>query len=160
MPETCAYPTFPVDSSREQSERCRVRQRFLCSNKFQGVVPSSWANLPHLSQLSLAGNQLGGTVSAAWSQLSGLEFLDLASNELQGELPESWKLLDKLQYMRMCDNQLSILGRLSYAYMTRQRPLISTRRRVPLAQSSRLNLPPPSLLPHTRHRVTEIDRQI
>jgi len=80
---------------------------YLAQNSFQkAAIPSSFADLVSLKQLSLKRTQRTGTIPSWFGNLSSLTMLDLDSNGLTGPIPASIGSLSKLEYLLLNRNKL------------------------------------------------------
>ncbi|KAE9448726.1 hypothetical protein C3L33_19383, partial [Rhododendron williamsianum] len=61
----------------------------LNSNKFTGVIPDTFKDLPFLTELDLSNNQFSGPFPCPSLLILNLEFLDLRFNNLSGPIPEA-----------------------------------------------------------------------
>ncbi|KAJ4717613.1 putative Leucine-rich receptor-like kinase family protein [Melia azedarach] len=78
----------------------------LSSNRFDGEIPTSIANLRGLQNLNLSNNNLQGHIPSCLSNLTNLESLDLSRNELSGQIPQQLVELTFLGSFSVSDNHL------------------------------------------------------
>jgi Leucine-rich repeat (LRR) protein len=111
-----------------------LRELYLGSNQFNGSIPASLFELPHLEYLDLSRNlfqglsitppsnlfsslrelhleynQLSGIIPASLFELPRLEYLDLSENLLQGHIPisSSTNLSLSLKFLKLSANNLN-----------------------------------------------------
>ncbi|XP_019702874.1 uncharacterized protein [Elaeis guineensis] len=78
------------------------------SNRFEGVLPNSIANLStQLSMLILGGNHIRGTIPDGIGNLAGLTVLRMENNILAGSITESIGRLQNLRLLSLFGNKLS-----------------------------------------------------
>ncbi|XP_031266265.1 receptor-like protein 7 isoform X2 [Pistacia vera] len=77
------------------------------SNKFEGQIPASIANLKGLHFLVLSNNNLKGSIPPSMANLTVLESLDLSNNKLSGQIPQQLEDLTFLSYFNVSNNQLT-----------------------------------------------------
>lgn len=61
----------------------------LNSNRFTGVIPDTFKDLPFLTELDLSNNQFSGLFPSPSLLIPNLEFLDLRFNNFSGPIPEA-----------------------------------------------------------------------
>ncbi|XP_024038666.1 receptor-like protein 9DC3 [Citrus clementina] len=79
----------------------------LSSNRFDGEIPTSIANLKGLQVLSLANNSLHGHILSCLGNLTGLESLDLSNNKFSGQIPQQLVDLTFLEFFNVSNNNLT-----------------------------------------------------
>ncbi|KAK9217267.1 hypothetical protein WN943_005893 [Citrus x changshan-huyou] len=79
----------------------------LSSNRFDGEIPTSIANLKGLQVLSLANNSLHGHILSFLGNLTGLESLDLSNNKFSGQIPQQLVDLTFLEFFDVSNNNLT-----------------------------------------------------
>ncbi|PKA61179.1 Tyrosine-sulfated glycopeptide receptor 1 [Apostasia shenzhenica] len=84
-----------------------VKALTLSSKGLGGIISSSLASLPHLSQLNLSYNRLTGPLPAAILSSTGLAVLDLSFNRLSGELPVPHPGDFSLQVLNLSSNSFT-----------------------------------------------------
>ncbi|XP_031272565.1 receptor-like protein 6 [Pistacia vera] len=72
------------------------------SNKFEGQIPPSIANLRGLRFLVLSNNNLKGSIPPSMANLTVLESLDLSNNKLSGQIPQQLEDLTFLSNFNDC----------------------------------------------------------
>ncbi|XP_031272562.1 receptor-like protein Cf-9 [Pistacia vera] len=77
------------------------------SNKFEGHIPASIANLRGLHFLVLSNNNLKGSIPPSMANLTILESLDLSNNKLSGQIPQQLEDLTFLSYFNVSNNHLT-----------------------------------------------------
>ncbi|KAJ0030280.1 hypothetical protein Pint_14566 [Pistacia integerrima] len=77
------------------------------SNKFEGQIPASIANLRGLHFLVLSNNNLKGSIPPSMANLTVLESLDLSNNKLSGQIPQQLEDLTFLSYFNVSNNHLT-----------------------------------------------------
>ncbi|VAI52025.1 unnamed protein product [Triticum turgidum subsp. durum] len=80
----------------------------LGSNKFQGVLPNSVANLStELNFFRIASNMISGSIPEGIGNLVNLSYLLMSINSFEGNIPSSLGRLQKLSYLYLDLNNLS-----------------------------------------------------
>ncbi|KAK9217241.1 hypothetical protein WN943_005866 [Citrus x changshan-huyou] len=79
----------------------------LSSNRFDGVIPTSIANLKGLQVLNLDNNNLQGHIPSCLGNLTNLESLDLSNNRFSGQIPQQLVELTFLEFFDVSDNYLT-----------------------------------------------------
>ncbi|XP_031272584.1 receptor like protein 22-like isoform X2 [Pistacia vera] len=77
------------------------------SNKFEGQIPASIANLKGFHFLALSNNNLKGSIPPSMANLTELESLDLSNNKLSGQIPQQLEDLTFLSYFNVSNNHLT-----------------------------------------------------
>ena len=76
------------------------------SNKLQGDIPESIANLKMINVLNFSNNLLSGHIPSFLRNLTNLESLDLSNNKFSGEIPQQLTELTFLEDFNVSNNQL------------------------------------------------------
>ncbi|ETR72481.1 MAG: hypothetical protein OMM_01685 [Candidatus Magnetoglobus multicellularis str. Araruama] len=84
-----------------------IGEIILPENALSGPLPSTLANLTHLTTLDFHGNILIGELPKSFGGLHNLIFLDLSNNAIEGQLPSEWGNLNKLLILKLAHNHLS-----------------------------------------------------
>ncbi|GAY67935.1 hypothetical protein CUMW_260280, partial [Citrus unshiu] len=79
----------------------------LSSNRFDGMIPTSIANLKRLQVLNLDNNNLQGHIPSCLGNLTNLESLDLSNNNFLGQIPQQLVELTFLEIFNVSDNYLT-----------------------------------------------------
>ncbi|KAH9656858.1 Receptor-like protein 6 [Citrus sinensis] len=79
----------------------------LSSNRFDGMIPTSIANLKGLQVLNLDNNNLQGHIPSCLGNLTNLESLDLSNNNFLGQIPQQLVELTFLEFFNVSDNYLT-----------------------------------------------------
>ncbi|KAK9213824.1 hypothetical protein WN944_005809 [Citrus x changshan-huyou] len=79
----------------------------LSSNRFDGVIPTSIANLKGLQVLNLDNNNLQGHIPSCLGNLTNLESLDLSNNRFSGQIAQQLVELTFLEFFDVSDNYLT-----------------------------------------------------
>ncbi|KAJ4717596.1 Receptor-like protein [Melia azedarach] len=79
----------------------------LSSNRFDGEIPTSIANLRGLQNLNLSNNNLRGHIPSCLGNLTHLESLDLSNNKLSGKIPQQLVELTFLDSFNVSNNHLT-----------------------------------------------------
>ncbi|XP_044502550.1 receptor-like protein 6 [Mangifera indica] len=77
------------------------------SNRFQGEIPESIANLRGLHFLRLSNNYLSGPIPSSLGKLVALESLDLSNNRLSGQIPPELAEITFLEIFNVSNNHLT-----------------------------------------------------
>ncbi|KAH9656847.1 Receptor-like protein 6 [Citrus sinensis] len=79
----------------------------LSSNRFDGEIPTSIANLKGLQVLSVANNSLQGHLPSCLGNLTNMESLDLSNNRFSGQIPQQLVDLTFLEFFNVSHNNLT-----------------------------------------------------
>lgn len=79
----------------------------LSSNRFDGEIPTSIANLKGLQVLSVANNSLQGHLPSCLGNLTNMESLDLSNNRFSGQIPQQLVDLTFLGFFNVSHNNLT-----------------------------------------------------
>ncbi|XP_044502546.1 putative receptor like protein 25 [Mangifera indica] len=77
------------------------------SNRFEGEIPESIANLRGLHILGLSNNSLSGPIPSSMGKLVALESLDLSNNRLSGQIPPELAQITFLEFFNVSNNHLT-----------------------------------------------------
>ena len=103
---TIGKSRFPCQWNVHYDESGNIRSLSIASKGLTGTIPSEFADLPYLEELSLSGNPgITGEIPSGFANLHKLETLNLDSTGITGELPLFLNDLTSLTRVTVSDSQ-------------------------------------------------------